>query len=555
MDALQMGVQLPPSVADALRAIVGNEHVLTTPDALDAYSRCTIPWSTQCAAVIFPASTEEVAEAVKVAARHGVPIWPSSKGRNWGYATTLASRDGAIVMILERMNRIIEVNEELAYAVIEPGVTYEQFNAYLRERGHKLWIDCIDGTAQGSVLGNAIERGVGETSYGDHFGNLCGLEVVLPDGEVIRTGSTRQGLKTWHTHKWGVGPYLEGIFTQSNLGIVTRAGIWLLPEPESHNSFVFQVFDESVLPKVLDAYRHLALTGVITTKMHMINDFVSMSILTQRMSESVSQSGALTDADLDRLRHKYGVSPWSCAGAIYGAPALVRLQRSLIRKALGPYGKLIFVADWQVPWIERIVRWSWKSDAMRWLTQKLAGTSLPMLESAPFVHKIQQGIPTEYFVKHAYYRYRHSRPVGDVHPARDGCGLIWFAPIVPFTNEHVWPYLDEARKIYAAHGFDFYVAMMLMNPRSMICLMAVMFDRESPQEVEQSKRLYDALLAHMRERHYEQYRAGFAAWDTLYDDAPELKRLNDRIKAALDPANILAPGHYGVGGNDPVARP
>ena len=89
----------------------------------------------------------------------------------------------------------------------------------------------------------------------------------------------------------------------------------------------------------------------------------------------------------------------------------------------------------------------------------------------------------------------------------------------------------------------------------MICLMAIMFDRDSPQEVEQSKRLYDALLAHMRERHYEQYRAGFAAWDSLYDDAPELKRLNDRIKAALDPANILSPGHYGVGDNDPLVRP
>ena len=106
-----------------------------------------------------------------------------------------------MVMILERMNRILEVNEELAYAVIEPGVTYEQFNAHLAEHGHKLWIDCIDGTAQGSVIGNAIERGVGETPYGDHFGNLCGLEVVLADGEVVRTGSTREGLHTWHTHK------------------------------------------------------------------------------------------------------------------------------------------------------------------------------------------------------------------------------------------------------------------------------------------------------------------------------------------------------------------
>ncbi|HRV77130.1 MAG TPA: FAD-binding oxidoreductase [Thauera sp.] len=554
MESRNRSGRLPVGVLAELNAVLGAEHVLTTPEALDQYSRCTIPWRTECAVVVFPASTEEVAATMRIAARHGIPVWPSSKGRNWGYATTLACTDGAMVMILERMNRILEVNEELAYAVIEPGVTYEQFNAHLAEHGHKLWIDCIDGTAQGSVIGNAIERGVGETPYGDHFGNLCGLEVVLADGEVVRTGSTREGLHTWHTHKWGVGPYLEGLFTQSNLGVVTRAGIWLMPAPECHESFVFQVSDESHMPAVVDAYRKLALGGVVTTKMHLINDFVSLTILTQRIAEPVPQGGALTDADLGMLRSKYGVAPWSCAGAIYGTRSLVREQRRLIRKALAPYGRLIFVADWQIPWIERIVRWAWKSEALRGMTQRLAGTSLPVLESAPFVHKIQRGVPTEYFVKHAYYRARRPPPVGAVHPARDNCGLIWFAPILPFTNAHLWPYVSDTKALFAAHGFDYYVAMLLMNPRSMICLMAIIYDREDPDEVERSRQLYAALLDHMCKRCYEQYRAGLAAWDTLHDDAPELKRLNDRIKAALDPANILAPGHYGVGTSEREAR-
>ena len=146
------------------------------------------------------ASTEEVAAVVRIAARHRIPVWPSSKGRNWGYGTTLAIEDGAIVMILERMNRILEVNEELAYAVIEPGVTYEQFNAYLRARATSCGSTASTATAQGSVIGNAMERGVGETPYGDHFGNLCGLEVVLPDGELVQMGGNqgarRPGIRT-----------------------------------------------------------------------------------------------------------------------------------------------------------------------------------------------------------------------------------------------------------------------------------------------------------------------------------------------------------------------
>lgn len=538
---------LDAAILADLRAALGAEYVCTSAAELDLYSRCTIPWNSRCAAVVFPASADEVAATVRIAAKHHIALWPHSKGRNWGYGTTLAVEDGAIVMILERMNRIVEVNEELAYAVIEPGVTYEQFNAHLRANGYRLWIDCIDGTAQGSVIGNALERGVGETPYGDHFGALCGLEVVLPDGELVRIGGAAGGIETWHTHKWGVGPYLEGLFSQSNFGIVTQAGIWLMPEPEAYNSYVYEIRDERHLPRVLDAFRRLALTGVVNTKLHLINDFVSMTILTQRFAENVPQHGPLTDADLSALRRKYGVAPWSAAGGIYGTRGQVRLQRSLLRKALSPYGRLLFVSDWQLPFIEGVIGMSWKHAWARRLTELAARTSLPVLESAPYVHKILQGIPTEYFVRHAYYRSRDPRPERDIHPARDRCGLTWFAPILPFTNAQVWPYLDACRARFAAHGFDFYVAMLLMNPRSVICLMAILYDRQDAAETQHGRVLYAELLADLRERRLRQYRAGLESWGGLFADAPEIGRLNERIKRALDPANILAPGHYGIG--------
>ncbi len=537
----------------ALRAALGAEHVRTDAGDLERYSKCTIPWRSLCSAVVFPGSTEEVAAVLRIANEHRVPVWPSSRGRNWGYGTTLAIENGAIVMILERMNRILEVNEELAYAVIEPGVTYEQFNAHLRERGHKLWIDCIDGTAQGSVIGNAMDRGVGETPYGDHFGNLCGLEVVLPDGTVVHPGEAVAGSKTWHTHKWGLGPYIEGMFTQSNLGVVTQAGIWLMPEPEAYNSYVFEIRDVRHLPDVVNAFRQLALSGVVNTKLHMINDFVSMTVLTQRINEQVPGRGPLSASDLQALRRKYGISPWSCAGGIYGTRGQVRLQRRLLRKALARYGRLLFVSNWQLPIIEGVIAWSWKSTLFRRITELLAQTSLPVLESAPYVHKILQGIPTDYFVKHAYYRHNQARPNQDVDPARDRCGLIWFAPILPFTNDAVWPYLDAAKQRFVAHGFDFYVALLLMNPRSVICLMAIIYDREDEGETTHSRALYEELLTDATSHGYQQYRASLESWAHLFTQAPELARLNNRIKAAVDPANILAPGHYGVG--SPVTPP
>lgn len=546
-------IRLPDEIVRELRSAVGEEHVCTGPKDLDRYSRCTIPWQSACAGVIFPGSAEEVSEGVKIAARHGIPVWPFSTGRNWGYGATLAPESGALVMILQRMNRILEVNEELAYAVIEPGVTYEQFSAYLKENGHPLWVDCIDGTKQGSVIGNALDRGIGSTPYGDHFGNLCGLEVVLPSGELIHTGGSLNGSKTWHVHKWGVGPYLEGLFTQSNLGVVTRAGIWLMSEPEAYNSYVFEIRDEAHLPQVLDAFRRLALQGVVTTKLHMINDVVSLSILTQRHLEQEGEpERALSAEERAGLRKKYGVSPWSCGGGIYGTRSQVRLQRRILRKALSRYGRLIFLNNTSLAVIKRLLALSWKSSFMRKMVEMLSGTSLLVLDSAPYVHNVLQGIPTDYFVKHAYFRNRRPRPSEDIDPARDHCGLTWFAPILPFSPGEMVPYLEQLKKQMEASGFDFYMAMLLLNPRAVICLVGIIYDRDDPQQVEKAARLYDELLDDMDERQYQQYRASLPSWGRLHERSPELQQLNNRIKGMLDPSNVLAPGRYGLRGGESV---
>lgn len=528
-----------------LRTAVGEAHVLTGADELERHSRCTLPWSSRCAAVVLPGSAEEVARVLAIASRHRVPVWPYSTGRNWGYGTTLAPDSGAIVLLLTRMNRILEVNEELAYAVIEPGVTYAQLNAHLKAHGHRLWVDCIDGTPHGSVIGNALDRGVGETPYGDHFGNLCGLEVVLPTGEIVALGGS--GPKTWHIHKWGVGPYLEGLFSQSNLGVVTRAGIWLMPEPEAYNAFVFELGDARHFPAVIDAFRRLALAGVVTAKLHMINDVVSLTLLTQCRDEGLPTDAVLTEAQLAALRAKYRIAPWSCGGGLYGTAAQVRLQRRLLRQAVGRHGKLLFIDDARLALLQRLVAWSRARPLVRRVAETLLGTSLPVMALTPFVYDILRGVPTEHFVRHAWFRNRKPRPDADVDPAADACGLIWFAPILPMTGGEVAPYLEDCRRRFAAHGFDFYVALLLMNPRAVIPLMAILFDRAAADQARRARALHDELTAAMQAAGYQPYRAGLMTWPRLWANAPALAALNARLKAAVDPAGVLAPGRYGIG--------
>src|SRR3546814_13144082 len=104
----------------------------------------------------------------------------------------------------------------------------------------------------GGVMGNALEHGACYTPYGDHFIMQCGMEVVLADGQVVRTGQGGiSNSKHWQISKHGLGPQFDGMFTQSNFGVVTTLGIWLIPEPPGYTPFMITFPREEVLDQIL----------------------------------------------------------------------------------------------------------------------------------------------------------------------------------------------------------------------------------------------------------------------------------------------------------------
>jgi FAD/FMN-containing dehydrogenase len=244
-------MRVPPGVtptdfARALRAfeqVVGKERVFTSDADLDLYlyRDAYSPFlheaeeRTACAALA-PSSTEEVQRIVRIANRYRVPLYPISTGKNLGYGGSAPAYSGCVVLDLKRMNGILEVNEANAYALVEPGVGYFDLYRYIQERKLKVWIDCPD-PGWGSVVGNALDRGAGymTANFRNHFDSHCGMEVVLPNGELLRTGmGAIPEARTWQRYKSGCGPWIDGIFSQSNFSVVTKMDFWLMPQPEAY---------------------------------------------------------------------------------------------------------------------------------------------------------------------------------------------------------------------------------------------------------------------------------------------------------------------------------
>lgn len=163
-------------------------------------------------AVVYPGSVAEVQIIVKWANKHLIPLFPISIGRNLGYGGAAPRVRGSVTVDLgRRMNKILDINAEDYTCLVEPGVTFYALHEEIVRRGlqGKMWIDTPD-LGGGSVVGNTLDRGVGYTPYGDHWAVHSGLEVVLPTGELVRTGmGALEGANTWQCFPYGFGPYNE----------------------------------------------------------------------------------------------------------------------------------------------------------------------------------------------------------------------------------------------------------------------------------------------------------------------------------------------------------
>jgi 4-cresol dehydrogenase (hydroxylating) len=227
----------------------------------------------------------------------------------------------------------------------------------------------------------------------------------------------------------------------------------------------------------------------------------------------------------------------------------------MIRRELKPHGKLTFFDRRELARLERLIRLVKRTQHLPVLSRLgrllsnwfLGPTPMEVFEVVPHAVSVLQGVPSEFIVRFAYFKSRQGRPSSDVNPARDGCGLIWFAPVAPLTGSHVNRVFDLCRPLFREHGFDFSVSVIVVNPRSAVLLMEIFYDKADPTETARARLLYEDLCELTLRAGYQQSRTNVANMHRLLEPVPSYQRLLDSIKRAVDPCGLFAPGRYGIG--------
>jgi 4-cresol dehydrogenase (hydroxylating) len=479
---------------EAFTAVLGETAVITDPGELrefrDPYTyRESDQWD--AAAAVLPTTTEHVAEVVKIANRFGVPLWTFSQGRNNTYGGPAPRVKGAVIVNLRNMNRVIEIDEDLAFAVIEPGVRWFDLYDALEAAGGRLWTSIPD-LGWGSVIGNSSEYGRGYTPFGDHAENICGLEVVLPTGEILRTGmGGMSNSQAAHVYKHAFGPQLQGLFQSSGLGIITRMGYWLQRRPEAYASCWLSFEGDEALEAAVDRMRELMLDGTVTNYPVILHGVV------------LDDDGNPSFSPNDDL--------WLARFALYGRPEIVDAHWAACERIFGDIPGLTL--------------------------RRRVYDGTDRTSHAGHEDRVMAGIP--------------DMDILDLFQSVYGADTahLDFSPVGPLRGADVVETAHLMQGLYAQTGERFFSGLML-SPRSVIHISTMFFDPHDEKQTAAVYANYSTMLTVMRERGYPIYRTNLQHMDEVaaqfdFNDGV-LLRVNERIKDALDPNGILQPGKSGV---------
>ncbi|GAA5979511.1 hypothetical protein JCM11641_005418 [Rhodosporidiobolus odoratus] len=463
-----------------------------------------------------PASTEEVQKVVKLANKHGVPLSPISRGKNLGYGGRSPRLSGSIVVDLgKRMKRILEINDTDYYVVVEPGVSYQMLYEEIQRRGlsDKIMMDNPD-LMWGSVLGNTMDRGVGYTAYGDHFGTHCSMEIVLPNGEVLNTGMGAAGADnpSRYLFNYGFGPYVDGLFTQSNYGICTRMGMWVQPHPGGYQSYLWTFENESDLPQIVELMRPLRISGIFANVAQLRHSLVDIACLGTMKDFFPGRDTAdhLSDQEFfDLVKKKFkNQGVWNFYGALYGPEAIRKCHWEIVKEAFSKVkgAKHYFLDD---------------------------------LEEQSLLHYrdlTMQGIPNNHELQWLSWR-------------GEGYAHLFFAPISPTRGKDAMTQYDLCKKLCKKYNFQ-YMGNFCIGAREMHHIFDLIYDPNSDDEKTRAQGLMRELTAESAKLGYNEYRTHNFLMDQVaatYGAGNQIQlRFNEALKDALDPNGILAPGKSGI---------
>lgn len=525
-----------------------NAQILDSIEASIHYGKTTFSRSVSIDAAVVALNESVIGQLLSLANKEGFCIFAISSGKNWGYGSFRldSSKRPNVILDLSKLKGITVTDRNSGLVTLQPGVTQQELYEFLLNNNWPYMTPVTGAGPTCSIVGNALERGYGITPRTDHFAAVNALKAYIPHPEycerIFESAISSQDLSDHDfvdkTFKWGLGPYLDGIFSQSNLGIVSEMTIRLAPLPKKFCSFYIKIQHHAHFPAALDVIRE--------TLQQFENNVGSINLMDRRRLVSMtslnpngpSNHQVMSESQIASLAKQNQLPEWMVVGSIYGSNKVVQAIKADIQRHVGKIGSIYFSDSFLMVFAKKIL-------SLPLPNLKIISTIRKQLQSMQEGADIMLGIPNQVALPLAYWRNPRISGNKDTHlnPANDGCGLLWYAPLIPMHEESLEKFIVFIRTTCPQFGIEPLITFTNLRHDCIDATVPLVFDLENSIAVNQAHECLNKLIDEGKKFGFVPYRLS-AEQQSKLDFSPVYWQTVKMIKETLDPNNILNPGRY-----------
>ena len=537
-----------------LKDRMGSAIEITTSQISQKYLKNTECFDSETFIIVKPLSSSVIGDLVLLGNEFSddpdmaFSITPISTGKNWGYgsAQPITGSKHTLLLDLSDFTGIRFFDPQNGVVTLEPGVTQEQLHEFLTSNNYPYMVPVTGAGPTVSIVGNALERGYGITTIADHFAAVTSIKGFLGDGSFYESSlsSMNESLNAKandcyvdKTFKWKHGPYLEGLFTQSGNMIVTEMTILLARQKPHFNSFYMRFYSEDSFDLAYSITKEIFynLEGVIGSINLMdrrrVASMVGLNPNGPRAHKVMSKS------QLDDISRQFDVPEWTLVGTIYGTKSVCNAAKKDIKRIVRKRADQILFSDSLLIMLGELFTQSSNRKYLRSIKEQIA----KLIEGK----KIMQGIPSEVALPLAYWR----NPTHDLqsqkrlNPAMDGCGLLWYAPLVPANSKDMQKLIDMVRTIAPIYNIEPMITFTNLSGSSTDSTIPIVFNKNDPQAVKDAHACLEALFKAGIQQGFIPYRLNIDQQKNL-DPNSTCWKASGKIAHALDPKGVISPDRY-----------
>ena len=477
-------------------------------------------------------------------------LYPISTGNNWGYGTSQPTglSNNIILLDLGRLTNISHFDSELGLVTLEPGVTQQQLSDFLHQHNHDYMVPVTGAGPSCSILANALERGYGITPYTDHFSAVTSIQGYWANGRPYQSAvnelDASEDKLVDKTFKWGLGPYLEGLFTQSNLGIVSQMTIRLAKIKPDFTSFFIQMQDDALLEKAVPLIRDVlqSYEGIVGA-INLMDQRRLLSMFAKNPNGSDAHQ-VMHSNDINELATDLRAPSWTIVGSIYGTTRVVNAVKKEINNIFKQLPcKRIYSNSPTIVLANKVI------DILPpWLIEKIPTLTkvAEQLDSFNKGKEIMLGKPNKVALKLAYWRHKDADSFDKetLSPGQDGCGLLWYAPLITMKAKKMREFVEFIRETCPKFNIEPFITFTNLKHDCVDSTIPIVFDLSNPKAVNDAHNCLKMLVEEGLKKGFVPYRLNVDQQQWLLNKDSDFWQTVNQLKSSLDPNNILSQGRY-----------